>query len=235
MFFVSHSEITYKMKRIFLSLAAVLMVIIVINGQQISVLEQLENRQQVNRQPNMGVTRGAVRLFSDKDDLASVIMLIPKGSVVEILGTDGEYLRVMYQEHTGYLPVDKVEMKVVPDSLQLKKSGDVLPPPVSVTTRTGEQQAVVNRDNRGAARVSAENRLTYLEYKYGKDLAARMYAGKIWKGMTGEMVRDAWGEPDQVNRIVRNNTAMEEWVYRGTWLLLEQGRLREWGALPVKR
>ena len=63
-------------------------------------------------------------------------------------------------------------------------------------------------------------------------MAARLGAGKIWKGMSAEMVRDSWGSPSKINRVIGNNVR-EEWVYRNTWLFIENNTLVDWG--PVKQ
>lgn len=39
--------------------------------------------------------------------------------------------------------------------------------------------------------------------------------GKIQLGMTKEMVRQAWGEPDRINRTVSTTGVREQWVYEG--------------------
>jgi hypothetical protein len=64
-------------------------------------------------------------------------------------------------------------------------------------------------------------------------MASRLIAGKIWKGMTGEMVRDSWGKPSKINRVISSNTIKEEWIYRSTWLYIEDDVLMTWG--PVQR
>ncbi|TDJ53171.1 MAG: hypothetical protein E2O46_06180 [Ignavibacteria bacterium] len=38
--------------------------------------------------------------------------------------------------------------------------------------------------------------------KYGEDIGQRVAYKQIWKGMTDEMVRDGWGEPETINRNV---------------------------------
>jgi hypothetical protein len=64
-------------------------------------------------------------------------------------------------------------------------------------------------------------------------MAARLNAGKIWKGMTAEMVNDSWGTADKINRIISGNVVKEEWIYRTTWLYFENNTLLEWG--PVRK
>ena len=90
------------------------------------------------------------------------------------------------------------------------------------------QQQVVQQE---VVQQQPDNRMTYLENKYGKSIAARIYAGKIWKGMTTDMVKDAWGEPDKINKVVVQSAQMEEFRYRSTWLLMEKGVLKEWGPI----
>ncbi len=43
--------------------------------------------------------------------------------------------------------------------------------------------------------------------KYGREIGQRVAYKQIWKGMTDEMVRDGWGEPDKIDRNV------EMWGY----------------------
>ena len=60
-------------------------------------------------------------------------------------------------------------------------------------------------------------------------MAARLIAGKIWKGMTSEMVRDSWGKPLKINRVINSNTIQEESIYNNTWLYIENDTLTDWG------
>ena len=64
-------------------------------------------------------------------------------------------------------------------------------------------------------------------------MAARLYAGKIWKGMNSEMVKDSWGAAEKINRVISGNIIKEEWIYKNTWLYFENNTLLEWG--PVKK
>src|SRR5512133_495834 len=48
-------------------------------------------------------TKGAVRLFGDKDDLTTVITLIPAGSNVEIIKPDVEYTLVRFENSEGFV------------------------------------------------------------------------------------------------------------------------------------
>ena len=62
-------------------------------------------------------------------------------------------------------------------------------------------------------------------------MADRLYAGKIWKGMNSEMVKDSWGEAEKINRVISGNVIKEEWIFRSTWLYFENNTLLEWGSV----
>src|SRR5512133_527630 len=53
-------------------------------------------------------TKGAVRLFGDKDDLTTVITLIPAGSNVEIIKPDVDYTLVRFDNSEGFVKSDNL-------------------------------------------------------------------------------------------------------------------------------
>ncbi len=219
-------------------LAGVIFSFAIVAGQQTSseVLEKLEQVKPVPQQPGKGVTKGALRLFGEKNDLTTVIVLVPKGAEVEIMATDEDYLLVRYEEYTGYLMADKVQFTAAADSVQNQAVQQRVAQQQEIkqqVSEKSEEQQVIQRQTGQEYRMNPGNRMTYLEHKYGKEIAVRIFAGKIWKGMTTGMVKDAWGEPDRTNRVVVNSVVKEEWIYRSTWLLMERGVLTEWG--PVGR
>ena len=156
------------------------------------------------------------RLFEYKDDLSSVILIIPKDSQVEILDSDSSYYKVYFEGDEGYILKHHAEIDKAP---QIK-------PAVS-------QPATVSQSNSTTANQRQTSRLSYLESKYERSLAARLNEGKIWKGMNAEMVRDSWGSPEKIEREISGNTVKEEWIYRNNWLYLENNILIDWG--PVRR
>jgi hypothetical protein len=53
--------------------------------------------------------------------------------------------------------------------------------------------------------------------------------GQINMGMTTEMVREAWGRPQDINRTVGEWGVHEQWVYGlGNYLYFEDGKLTSW-------
>lgn len=252
MFFAAKLKII-DMRKLLTIIAGTLFFLVLAEAQQTKteVLEKLEHSGQVQQaQPRKGVTMGALRLFGEKDDLTTVIVIVPNGSEVEIIATDEDYLLVRYDDFTGFLIADKVKLITAADTTQQQAvQQQTIQQQVTehratqqqvvqqqttqqqtTQRQTGQQQAV-QQQSRQEYRIDEANRLTYLEHKYGRSMANRIVEGKIWKGMTTDMVRDAWGEPDRINRVVVNRIAKEEWIYRSTWLLMEQGKLVEWGPV----
>jgi hypothetical protein len=158
----------------------------------------------------------ASRLFKSPEDLTSVIIVIPKGSQVTVLESDSTYLKVSFEENVGYI---------------YRKHAEIDKSTVPVTEPVKNQTTVVqeNQSNQPQQDVS---RFSYLESKYGTSLAARINSGKIWKGMNSEMVKDSWGRPDKINREISGNNIKEEWIYKSTWLYMENNTLVDWG--PVR-
>jgi hypothetical protein len=154
--------------------------------------------------------KSASRLFGEKDDLTTVILIIPAGSVVEVIGSDSTYLKVAYEENEGYI---------------FKRHATLNPPPAAAQAMPGNIQA----QGKQSPPEPARSRFAYLEGKYGSSMAARIISGRIWKGMTSEMVSDSWGKPRKINRVISGNIVKEEWIYRNTWLYIENDKLKNWG------
>ena len=205
------------MKKLLLHILFLLMVFTVqAQTNKADKLRAVEKDQQADQKVAMTATlKSATRLFGAEDDLTSVILIIPSGSVVPILSSDSAYLRVSFEEAEGYIHKSHAIIGNAP----------LNPPQVSDQDQV-EQQAE-------PAPVPQESRFTYLENKYGSNMAARLMAGKIWKGMNSEMVKDSWGTADKINRIISGNVIKEEWIYKNTWLYFENNTLLEWG--PVER
>jgi hypothetical protein len=202
-------------KLIGISLFSFMLVIVQAQGNKSDVLQSLESNNQVKTDQQITATlKSASRLFGEKEDLTSVITIIPSGSVVIVLATDSTYLKVSFDENEGYIfKRDAIinHSKVVPQS-------------------SVRQEYV--KQNEVPADEKSVSRFTWLENKYGTSMAARLFAGKIWKGMSGEMVKDSWGNPLKINRVI-GDIVKEEWIYKNTWLFIENNTLIEWG--PVNK
>ena len=186
------------------------------------ILQDLEKNQATNQNVTSSATlKSASRLFADKNDLTSVILVIPSGSEVEVLGADSTYLHVVFDENEGYILRRHAVMNEV--SVASRTSSQ---------SQTAEQEAVPQQEQQQQQQPQQKvSRFTYLENKYGTDMASKLIQGKVWKGMTAEMVRDSWGKPLKINRVITSNTIKEEWIYKSSWLYIENDVLRDWGPI----
>jgi len=161
--------------------------------------------------------KNSSRLFKAREDLTSVIVIIPKGASVSVLGSDSTYLAVTYAENTGYI----YKRDAVIDKLPVNTAAAII--------SQAPQQAPQHKPQ--PADQPQGSRYSYLEGKYGSSMAARLYAGKVWKGMNSGMVKDSWGPAQKINREVSGSIIKEEWVYRNSWLYFENNTLLDWGPV----
>jgi hypothetical protein len=202
----------------FLIYSFLLTLAISVNAQEnrIEALQRLEGNQQIGQNSSATATmKSASRLFKDKDDLTSVIMVIPQDSIVSVLGSDTTFLHVVYEGNEGY---------IYSRHAVINKSAAAVKPDI--------QQEPAITGGRPVQPRQKVDRYTFLENRYGPALAAKLYSGEIWKGMNSQLVQDSWGSPRKINRLISGNIVKEEWIYKNTWLYFQNNTLAEWG--PVK-
>jgi hypothetical protein len=201
---------------LFISILLLFGCLISAQDNKTSILQDLEKNKSVNQNVTATATlKSSSRLFGAKDDLTTVILVIPSGSTVDVLGSDSTYLHVVFEENEGFI----LKRHAVMDKTPLKTQQAVQP-----------RQAV---EEEQPLQLQQESRFSYLENKYGSNMAARLIAGKIWKGMNAEMVKDSWGTAEKINRVISGNIIKEEWIFKNTWLYFENNMLVEWG--PVRK
>ena len=205
------------MKKIF-SIALLIVFAFPLKAQEkkTDILQFVENNQSSVKNVTATATlKSPSRLFATKDDLTSVILIIPADSVVSVLDSDSTYLHVVFEENEGYIFNRHLVFDKIPAKVQQ---------PVQSQPSIEETQSV---------KEPQQSRFSYLENKYGSNMADRLISGKIWKGMNSEMVKDSWGTAEKINRVISGNIIKEEWIFRNTWLYFENNTLLEWG--PVKK
>lgn len=200
----------------FLSLALVVQA----QANKADILQDLEKNQPANQDVTGTATlKSSSRLFKTMDDLTSVITIIPSGSSVTVLGADSTYLHVVFEENEGYIFKRHAVLDKTPANTQ-----QTTVPQQQVQEELQAQQKETGQDQQ-------ESRFTFLENKYGSNMAAKLSAGKIWKGMNSEMVKDSWGTPGKINRAISGNLVKEEWIFKSTWLFFENNTLVDWGPI----
>ena len=71
---------------------------------KVDQLQALEQNQPDNQNITATATlKAASRLFATKDDLTSVILIIPADSVVTVLDSDSTYFHVVFEDNEGYI------------------------------------------------------------------------------------------------------------------------------------
>ena len=188
----------------------------------IVIVAQAQTNKTAPQESNVTATlTTSTRLFGEKDDLTNVIQIVPSGSSVTVLDSDSTYLHVVFEQNEGYIfkrhaVIDQAPEKPAIEALQQQ---DVQQNQPAQQSQPGQEQQ--------------DSRFTFLENKYGTNLAAKLMEGKIWKGMDAEMVKDSWGRAEKINRVIRGNVTKEEWIFKNTWLYFENNQLVEWG--PTRR
>lgn len=207
------------MKKIFVfALFLVSFTMLKAQSDKSALLQDLEKNQVSMQAGNQTATmKSSSRLFGAKDDLTTVVMIIPAGSSVAILDSDSSYFRVKYEDNEGYIFRKHAVIDKTPAASQQ-----------TVQYQQSPQQ--VQESQPAEKEVS---RFTYLENKYGTSMAAKLSSGKIWKGMNSEMVKDSWGTALKINSVKSGNIIKEEWIFNNTWLYFENNTLMEWG--PISR
>jgi hypothetical protein len=211
------SEKIFIMKKlIFSTLLLLLAYPVMAQAGKADILQDMEKKQPVNQNVTSTATlKSSSRLFGSKDDLTTVIMVVPSGSVVNVLDTDSIYLHIVFEDNEGWI----LKRHAVMDRTSANVP-QVIQQPQAVQQGQPAQRQVMSRRS-------------YLENKYGPGIASKIDAGKIWKGMSAEMVTDSWGIADKINKVTSGNILKEEWIFKNTWLYFENNLLIEWG--PVRK
>jgi hypothetical protein len=147
-------------------------------------------------------------------------MVMPKGTVVDVLpGTYDTFMHVVIEGEEGYIYAKDAELSQAPASAVKDASR------MSVEKETNSQES-------RPVQKQVVTRYEYLVNKYGTSMGSRLYERKIWKGMNSQLVKDSWGSPGEINRIINGDEVREEWIYNKTRLNFRNSTLSDWG--PAK-
>ena len=64
--------------------------------------------------------------------------------------------------------------------------------------------------------------------RYGEEDGGKVAMGQIWSGMTEEMIKDSWGEPDSITVNEQRWGKYSQWYYGEITYFFKDGVLFEW-------
>ncbi|MCZ7603500.1 MAG: hypothetical protein QY331_03870 [Melioribacteraceae bacterium] len=64
--------------------------------------------------------------------------------------------------------------------------------------------------------------------RYGEEAGSKVSLGQIWTGMTEEMMKDSWGEPDSVTVNNQPWGKFSQWYYGDITYFFKNGELFDW-------
>lgn len=80
-------------------------------------------------------------------------------------------------------------------------------------------------DKSRLGRVYYESEVIDYTNRFGAENFEIILKGDVRLGMTSEMCRLAWGNPEDINSTTTSNSSSEQWVYNGKYLYLSDGKL----------
>ncbi|MFA3782792.1 hypothetical protein ABRY23_06980 [Melioribacteraceae bacterium 4301-Me] len=122
------------------------------------------------------------------------------------------------------------EYKIIHDSLLSKKQ---LLNEITSLTKT-EIDSLTNFSKLLDAKLtSCASELTSLKRKlytkkFGKEIAERILASRIWKSMNEEMLRASWGEPDKVTQNIEKWGKFRQLYYGDITFFFRDDKLISW-------
>lgn len=144
-------------------------------------------------------------------------------SVTLIALLDNDYWEVQYNSKNGYL----LDATLLRDASynKIKQGAVVL---VYTDPKKLEQEKIAREKKQ-----KEENaRKSILIKKYGAVIGNRLFKGVVSLGMTKAMVKEVYGEPDDINRTVTKYSVNEQWVYgeapQMELFYFENGKLTAW-------
>ena len=107
------------------------------------------------------------------------------------------------------------------DGLRDRKTLDIF------LTKEDYQKELAQKEQKDQERkAELQKRKAALIKKYGHTNGTLISEGKVRIGMTKEMCRESWGEPEDINKTTGSYGTHEQWVYGyGSYLYFENGKL----------
>jgi hypothetical protein len=169
----------------------------------------------ISKEPNF-LSKGFAKFYS--------------GESIEVLDyvPDAKYFYVRYKNLTGYTDANNIVITDDIRKLMAKEEQDYelekLKKYQQYTLENEQQmkQEAIKKDQQYKLRKQS------LIDRYGVVNTDKILAGKIWLGMTKDMVIESWGKPEDINRTVTTYSVSEQWIYGEKYLYFDDGILTSW-------
>jgi hypothetical protein len=181
----------------------------------INQLEQKKLSNQLSDKYRGGVAvycKVPTKLYQKRGTWSEIIDTVPQGYTLLAYDYQSNYYLVEFDTLIGYvftLDVETIEKRV--DRLEREKRR-------TEQTQKQRQETIALQNERKRILIN----------KYGSDKGLRIFNGKIWLGMSMEMVADSWGDPSRINKSVGSWGVSEQWIYYGSYLYIRNGTLTSW-------
>ena len=184
-------------------------------SNEISELQQFKLTKIKENEFKTGVaifTKQKTNLYEERGTWTKTIATIPPLMTLLAYDFKNNYYFVEYDTLNGYvfcLDIETIEQK---------------------NKRIEKEQ--IKKQNQIQKELATQNELrerkNSLVRKYGEVNGEKIFNGKIWLGMTKEMVIDSWGQPRDINKSVGSWGVHEQWVYYNSYLYFRNGKLTSW-------
>lgn len=175
-----------------------------------------------SQQSYIGTTtiKASTRLRNQPSSSGEVITTIKKNKTIKVLKYSGDsYWQVEYKNEIGF--VNDVTLVITEEMNKAIKEDEGK----KVLSELKQKQDILAAQQKKRA-----ERKEKLAEKYGVLNANFILNGKLFTGMTKEMVIESIGKPDDINKTTGPWGVHEQWVYdkKNMYVYFENGKLTSW-------
>lgn len=166
------------------------------------------------------------------------IVCIKRGDKVKFLESRGNYYFVLFNGQKGWILKDalrneqemKLEIFNKEEQARIRKiKQDRIENEKQLAEKQQKEADILKEQKfKDEQKIEAQRRKSDLIKRYGLKDGQKVFDGKIWIGMSKEMLLQSWGKPDDINRTVTSSSVWEQWVYGKRYVYLENNILTSW-------
>ena len=182
--------------------------------KRIGILNSKIALSQTNNVKINAVIRKGGRVKDAPNPVGSDLYITQADKQVFIVDYTDEYFKVCSDEGCGFI-----------NSVWIQPSEEVNQ---YVANKKTIERAIIaeNADRLNKQKIAADKKKEQsLINKLGLKTYNSLREGNFWLGMTDEMARIAFGDPNEINQTVGSWGKHEQWVYKNIYLYFENGKL----------